>query len=259
MDQPTNSSSFTQQFNFGNLAAICLVAVFLLAVSWIKNPSIFSFHKTDAHVSQGDQQDVPHYYAYVAPSEDQQPLVAGANTDPQGPSIINEDGTVTPIANMGQVLGASTENVKLSLDTIAVKEIPDSDDAIKKYFSDSQSIESGYINNTDFQSALSSGDQLQINQQSKKLSAIQENLRKIQVPSSLVRLQKLKIIQYAAAVGLLNNFTQADKNPELVGQFLDQFLKSQQDMDTEMSFAEKKFQVDLGYTTADTENFTVSN
>ncbi|MEK7161540.1 MAG: hypothetical protein AAB729_02515, partial [Patescibacteria group bacterium] len=93
----------------------------------------------------------------------------------------------------------------------------------------------------EFETALSSGNQQLINAQAQKLNAVKEALQKLFVPQSLVKLQKLKIIQYSASVGVLQNFTQADTNPELVGKYLQEFLKSQQDLDTENTLVAEKF------------------
>jgi hypothetical protein len=235
-----------ESFHFGHIKPVLLVALVLLGISWMKNPELFKFlsaGKTSATIANAD---APRYYAYVAPAEFSQPMVAGTSTEPQGPSIINEDGSVTPIKDMGQVLGASTQNVVVSLTGIAVNEIPDGDQAIKKYFDDSQSIENSYINNADFETALLSGSQQQIDGQAQKLTDIKNNLLKLPVPHSLAKLHKLKIAQYAAGINILNNFTQADDNPELVGQYLDQFLKAQQDMDAENLAMQQKYNLNLG-------------
>ena len=225
--------------HLGHFFTVMSVAVLLLGISWMKDPGLFRTKKSLPIAA--NEQDVPHYYAYVTPSEDLPgPQVAGANTQGQGPSIINEDGSVTRI-DLGQVLGASTENTLLPLDKIFVKEVPDSEPAIRQYFTAAQNIESGFINNANFESALSSGNQEQINKQAEIISKIKDNLLNLSVPSSLVKLHKLKIAQYQASVGLLNNFTQADSKPELVGQYLEQFLKSQQDLDTEQSVVNQKY------------------
>lgn len=198
---------------------------------------------------------MPQYVPYVPSADDQQAEVLGASistsTEDSGPMIINEDGSVTPALTDGQVLAASTQDVTLSLDDVKVSQVPDSQAAIQNYVTQSQNIESSYINNTDFETALESNDQAQINAQAQKLQSIENNLQKLSVPASFVKLQKLKIIQYQAGVELLNNFTQANNNPELVGQELDQFLKAQDDMDTETANVEKQFNIDLGYPTTD--------
>jgi hypothetical protein len=167
------------------------------------------------------------------------PLVAGANTN-DGPSVINEDGTVSQV-DMGEVLGASTEGVVLSLDEVKVNTIADSSEAIKNYFVQANSIEAGVVDSGEFETALSSNNQKLIDAQAQKLNAVKDALQKLSVPQSLVRLQKLKIIQYSASVGVLQNFTQADTNPELVGKYLQEFLKSQQDLDAENSLVAEKF------------------
>lgn len=229
-----------ENFNFGHVKIIFMAALLLLGLAWFKNPQLFSALGRKQEVKKISA-NVPRYYAYVPPAEDMQPMVAGASTVQQGPMIINEDGSVTPALDAGTVLGASTENIQLPLDQIAVSEIPDSGGAIQKYFSDAQLIESNYINNADFEAALNSGNQQQINAQAQKLTGVKNNLQKLEVPRSLVKLQKLKIAQYQAAIAILGNFTKADENPELVGQYLDQFLKSQQDLDAETAAINQKY------------------
>lgn len=230
------------QLHFGHLGLIAMTGILLLGVSYMKNPAMFSSHPATLAV---DPSLVPHYYAYVTPAEDRQPLVAGASTAGPGVSIINEDGSVTPV-DTGSVLGASTQDVVVPMDNIPVNQVPDSDASIKQYFSDATNVEASFINNADFQTALTSGDQKQIDAQAVNFTTIVANLEKLPVPASLVKLQKLKIAQYQAGIGLLHNFTQADNNPTLVGQYLDQFLKAQDDMDNETLAAEQKFGLDLG-------------
>jgi len=226
--------------NWGHFGVVLSTMVLLLGVTWMQQPQLFSFKKSSP---TADVADAPKYYAYVEPAEDHPPLVAGASTN-QGPSVINEDGTVSPV-DMGQVLGASTQDVKLALDDVKVDPVPDSDAAIKKYFSDIQSIESSPVDNSAFESALSSNDQAQINAQAQKLIGVRDALQKMVVPQSLVKLQQLKIAQYNSAIGVLQNFTQADSNPQLVGDYLNQFLKSQQDLDTETNSVVQKFPNDV--------------
>lgn len=225
--------------HWGHFGTIMAAIVLLAGITWMQKPQLFSFKKNQTAVSNVN---IPKYYAYVQPAEDSVPLVAGAATN-QGPMIINEDGTVSPV-DMGQVLGASTQDVKLSLDDVKVAVIPDSDQSIKKYFTDSNYIQNGPIDNVNFENALSSGNQQQINQQAQKLIGVRDSLQKLPVPQGLVKLAKLTIVQYNAAIGVLQNFTDADKNPELVGQYLSQFLKSQQDLDAEYSAVGQKYNVD---------------
>ncbi|MBI5530268.1 MAG: hypothetical protein HY918_02085 [Candidatus Doudnabacteria bacterium] len=225
-----------QGLTLGHLGIVFATILLLLGISWMKNPALFAFHKNQQPQNFAD---VPRYYAYVSPAEDAQPLVAGANTNDVA-SLINEDGSVSPV-DMGQVLGASTEDVVLSLDDVKVKTFKDSPEAIQKYFADTQSIENGPIDGTEFEAALSSGNQSRIDSQVKTMEAIKNNLQSLSVPESLAKLHKLKIIQFASAIGVLQNFTKADESPELVGKYLQEFLKSQQDLDTESAAVQQKY------------------
>ena len=234
-----NNLQNKSSIHFGHLGLILAVAVLLVGVTWMKNPGVFSgkgIRSAEAEVS-----DLPKYVAYTPPAELSQPMVAGASTENSGPMVINEDGSLSPVLSSGEVLGALIGDTELDLNTITVKEIPDSQEAIKNYFKQAANIESSYIDNSAFESALVSGDQTKIGIEGEKLKAIQNNLLALSVPKSLVKLQKLKIAQYAAAVNILNNFTNADQNPEMVGQYLSQFLKAQQDLDSENNSVMQKF------------------
>jgi len=228
------------QIHWGHFGIIAAALVLILGMSWMEKPGLFDFSKPAA---MADAQDAPRYYAYVTPAEDlPQPEVLGASTN-QGPSLINEDGSVSPV-DMGQVLGAATVDVSLPLDQIKVNTVSDSPSAINKYIAAYQAVENGPIDDTAFETALSSNDQNLINQQAGKFIAIREGLEKLSVPQGFAKFHQLNIAQYSAAIGVLQNFTQADNNPELVGQYLEQFLKSQQDLDTEATAVAQKYNMD---------------
>jgi hypothetical protein len=229
------SSQINPPIHWGHFGAVMMAMVLVLGMSWMEKPDLFSFKNNAA----AQDQNVPHYYAYVPPVSDDQPQVLGASTNP-GPQIINDDGSVSPV-DAGQVLAASTQDVTLSLDSVQVNQVPDSNNAITKYFTQAQAIEISPVDTAEFQSALTSNDQNQINQQAQKLAGVRDALQKLSVPQSLVNLQKLKIIQYTSAINLLQNFSQADSNPTLVDQNLMQFIKSQQDLDTENVSVAQKF------------------
>jgi hypothetical protein len=234
------SSEISPHIHWGHFGTIMGVIVLLLGVTWLSKPQLFDFKKVAA-VSNAD---VPHYYAYVPPADDlPQPEVLGASTD-QGPSIINEDGSVTPVDSMGQVLGANTQDPNVSLDSITVNTVPDSDASIKRYLSDDKAIETSPIENGDFEAALTSNDQNLMNQQASKLIPIRDALEKLVVPSGFSTLQKLKIIQYNSAIALLQNFGQMNQNPELVGQDLQDYLTSQQQLADEITSVAQAYNLD---------------
>lgn len=237
LDQETGQAP--AGISWGNFAIVVITILLLLGVTYIKKPELFS--AKEKKYSAADYANTPSYYAYVEPST---PQVAGANTY-EGPSVINEDGTVSQAGtlDMGAVLGASTQDVELSLDKIKVKTIADSQPAIRKYFSEAQNLEAGPVDNAGFEAALSSNNQKLIDQQAEKIYGIKVALENLAVPQGVATLHKLKIIHYGAAVSILNNFTQADNNPELVGNSLQQFLKSQQDLDSELSLVVKKYNI----------------
>jgi hypothetical protein len=235
----TNSETTPNQpsIHFGHLGIIALSVFLLLGFSYMEKPQLFSFKKTNTALADAN---IPHYYPYVTPAADQpQPEVLGASTD-QGPQIIGDDGTVQSVS-LGQVLAASTDGVQLSLDSVQVNTVPDSAAAIQQYFTQSQKIEGGMAGDTDFASALNSGDQTQINAQAQKITAMVAALQKLPVPQSLAQLQKLQIIQYNSAIQMLQNFTNADQNPDQITQDTEQFLKSEQDLETESANIAQKF------------------
>ena len=231
----TLETSVDQSIHWGHFGAIMMVMFLVLGMSFMEKPELFSFKKNIA----ADDQNTPHYYAYAPPAGNQQPEVLGASTNP-GPSVINDDGTVSPV-DMGNVLAASTQDIQLSLDKVKVNQVPDSNVAIMKYFLDSKKIEINPVDTAAFQSALTSNNQSQINQQAGQLIGVRDALQKLSVPQGLVTLQKLKIIQYTAAINLLQNFLQADSNPTLVDQNLMEFIKSQQDLDNENAAISQKY------------------
>lgn len=226
-------------FTFSQLTLVASVAVLLLGITWMKQPQFFTVFKSNSQNISKAQ--LPRYYAYSPPSELTEPLVAGASTENQGPMVINEDGSLSPVLDSGKVLGALIGNEQLDLGSITVKTIPDSDGAIQEYFSKTSTIENNRLNDVEFENALTSGNQAQINKEAETLLGIKNELMGTQVPESLAKLHKLKIIQYQAGIDILNNFTKTDENPELVGQYLGRFLKAQQDLDAENSAVTKKF------------------
>lgn len=227
-----------EHIHFGHFGLILSVAVLLIGVSWMKHPDLFDVFKSKSS-SSSIAANLPRYYAYEPPAELNQPLVAGASTQDQGPQIINEDGSLSPAVEAGDVLGMSTENVVLNLDAIKVQTQSDSPEDIKAYVASVQEAEAGYLDSAQFEAALSSGDQRQIDQQAQAVQSIADKLTALPVSTSLVRLHKLKILQYNAALQILKNFTQADENPELINQNLDMFLKAEQSIQDEVSTLSK--------------------
>jgi hypothetical protein len=223
-----------EHFHFGHFSFVFVVAVMLIGIAWLKDPAIFSvFHQTDKTAAHSD---MPRYYAYVPPPEYLEPQVAGASTPSyDGPSIINEDGTISPAVDIGEVLGVSTEELNLSLNAIVVNTIPDNDEAVKKYLTEANAVEDNYMNSLEFETALTSNSQIQIDEQLEKIKLIIPELQKLNVPESLVNLHKNRILQYKAAVTILQNYTQADQNPEIVAQALGIFLQAQQQMENPSS------------------------
>ena len=235
------SSEISPHIHWGHFGTVMGVLVLLIGMTWLSKPELFSFKNNSAVAADPN---TPHYYAYVPAADDlPQPEVLGASTD-QGPSIINEDGSVSPADTAGQVLGANTNDPQLSLDSITVVTVPDSDASIKRYLSDDNSIETAPIESGDFEAALSSGDQNLMNQQAAKLTPVRDALQKLKVPAGFATLQKLKIIQYNSAIALLQNFGQLNQNPDLVGQNLQDYLTVQQQLADEINSVAQKYNLD---------------
>jgi len=236
-DTNLETTAAQPSIHFGHLGIIALSVFLLLGFSYMEKPQLFSFKKTNTALADAN---IPHYYPYVTPAADQpQPEVLGASTD-QGPQIIGDDGTVQSVS-LGQVLAASTDGVQLSTDSITVNTVPDSTSSIEQYFTQSQKIEGGMAGDTAFAAALNSGDQAQIDAQAQQITTMVAELQKIPVPQSLVKLQKLQIIQYNSAIQMLQNFTQGDQDSDQITQDTEQFLTSEQDLETESTNVAQKF------------------
>jgi hypothetical protein len=234
------NSEISPHIHWGHFGTIFGALVLLLGMTWLAKPQLFDLKKSQP-VSDAN---VPHYYAYITPPEDMpQPEVLGASTD-QGPSIINEDGSVTPIDSMGQVLGASTQDPAISLDSIMVTSVPDSSSTIAKYLSDDKAVEVTPIEDSDFETAISSGDPDMMNQQAAKMTSVLDALQKLVVPAGFVQLDKLKIVEYNSAIALLKDYPQLDQNPQLVGQDLQQFMQSQQNLSDEITNVAQQYNLD---------------
>jgi len=234
-----------QHIHFGHLGLILSVAVLLLGISWMKNPQLFNVFKTQGDNSQISA-NLPKYYAYQSPPELNQSFVAGANTANQGPMIINEDGTLSPAIETGDILGINTENVNLDINSITINTIPDADENIKAYIAGALLIEGDYLDGAQFEGALSSGNQAQIDTQARVVDSIVAKLLSLSVPVSLGELHKLKIVQYRAASEILKNFTKADDNPELINQKLDLFIKAEKLIQEEYLSLKNKFGMVIG-------------
>jgi hypothetical protein len=209
----------------------------------MKNPQLFDLFKTRPAQSASGMR-VPKYYAYAAPAEDSQPMVAGASTEPSGPSVINEDGSLSPAVDVGEVLGAGTEDLDFIASAIEVKPVADSEEGIQKYFIFSRQLETDFLDNAEFERALTSGSQAEIDRQTGKLEQIKNSLEDYsQVPESLARFHKLNIVQYRAAMNLLKNFLKADENPEMVTRTLGEFLQAQQEQQQELLQLSQKYNI----------------
>jgi hypothetical protein len=95
MNQDITKKLPEQSIHFGHLKPVLLVALLLLGITWMKNPQLFKNFEAPKSALTTAGRNLPHYYAYVMPAEFSQPMVAGASTQASGPSIINEDGSIS--------------------------------------------------------------------------------------------------------------------------------------------------------------------
>lgn len=239
MQQESSFTGQTAPVHWGHFALIVSAAVMLLGVTWLKNPQGF-FPKSQP---VAERTDLPRYYAYVEDSAlPDGPRVAGANTiNPDLPSVLNEDGSVSPTISVGDVLGVSTDDLTAMAVQLKVMVIPDSDAAIKDYMAWTQAHELDAIDSYGLENALSSTDQTQLNAQAEKFQKIKDELLSKAVPQSLVKLHKLKILQYQAGINLFKSFTRADDNPEQLQRDLGIFTQAQQEMENEAVVIGQKY------------------
>lgn len=239
MQQESNFTGQPAVVHWGHFALIVSAAVVLLGVTWLKNPQGF-FPKSQPVAVRTD---LPRYYAYVDDAAvPDGPRVAGASTiNPDLPSVLNEDGSVSPTVSVGDVLGVSTNDLQSMAAQLNVTVIPDSDAAIKDYMAWTQAHELDAIDSYGLENALSSADQAQLDVQAEKFQKIKDDLLARAVPQSLVKLHKLKILQYQAGINLFKSFTKADDNPEQLQMDLGIFTQTQQEMENEAAVIEQKY------------------
>jgi hypothetical protein len=131
------------------------------------------------------------------------------------------------------VLGVNSSDTQLNLDAIKLNLVTDSEASRINYVNSVQEIEGKYLDIAGFELALSSGDQVKINQESQRIQKVLTELGSLPVPTSYKKFHQLKISQYRAGVDILNNFTQADVNPELINNKLNIFLQAEQGLQEE--------------------------
>ncbi len=236
MENTTTENLQKEHFNFGHLALVIGVAVSLLGISWMKNPQLFSIKSVPAA-----NQITVAYYPYTPSPEDTAPQVAGASTMPSGPSILNEDGSMSPALDLGRVLGVSTENITANIESLQINTIADSPEAITAYATRAQETEANLVNSSTFEQALISNNPRQINEQVAKFEAFISGLKTMPVPVSFAKLQKLKILQYNAAISILKNFSHVEEDPQQVSTNLGVFSQTQQMLINELDSLNQKF------------------
>ena len=214
------------QFTLGHVSAIAIAVVAIGGLLTIQNWKSVKgmFEQTAVAKQEGGL-----YYAYQAPVT---PSVLGADTAPDGPGVINEDGTVSPLSSFGEVLGATSDTPNINLDDIKVSTVTGTPENLRTYLDDSFVIESKILPG-DFESALVSKDDSKTQEQINLMTQVQQSLKNIPVPNMAAKLHKLKIAQYSTAIDLLKNYYQADSNPEFVAGKLTQFMDMQKEQETE--------------------------
>lgn len=225
--------------SFSQLGTVMLVAVLLLSVEYMKNPQLFSMQHSQNKISAAAQKNVPHYYAYVPPVRDTAPMVAGASTMSQGPSVIGEDGSIISVSNQGAVLGASTQNDVPAVP--ALHSVSDSQEAVDSYISDSKNTEQGYFDNFSFEQALDSRDAAVAQQEITKINSIVTGLAGIEVPASFVKYHQYKIASYQAAVDMLKALPLIQTDPQSEADALKRFSQAQKSAADELQQLNQKF------------------
>ncbi len=217
------------QFTLGHITAIGIAVLVVGGVLTLQNWNSVKamFEKEDVETAQQEGSGL--YYAYEAPTV---PTVLGADTEPDGPGVINEDGSITSLSSLGSVLGASSDVAEINVDTIKVNSYSGNEQNLKEYIDESFLIESKILPG-DFETALVSNDESQVNAQVSLLEQVQDSLYYMKVPEAAVKLHRLKIAQYSSAIDLLKNYYQADSNPEFVSAKLSQFMDMQRLQETE--------------------------
>jgi hypothetical protein len=231
--------SLRQQFTFGHIALIIGVTLLLTGFLFVKDPQYFSLHLHNGSGSVNPTQTAPRYQPYAAAP---QPEVLGASTEANtGPEVLNEDGTLSSATDPGDVLGDSTALLATDLAAINVKTTKPTQENVAAYLDTMLYWESTAIDQTAFEAALTSNNQTQINTQIQSMQTMLHYLQGMVVPADAAQLHKLKIVQYRSAIILLQNFSQADSNPQLVTDQLGLFLSSQQQQDQETLNLQQKY------------------
>ncbi len=218
-----NQTIKNNHLDFGHFKLVAVVALALLGITFLKNPSLFSFKGKNVLVVS---QDRPRYYAYVPPAEDAMPMVAGASTQPSGPSVINEDGSLSKVGDEGLVLGADTQDILLTEKSLHI--VPDTQQSVSDYISSSKSIEQDYFNNFSFEQALEAHDDSIGKQEHQKIDSIASSLSEMTVPVSFEKYHQYKMLRYHAAADMLKFLPSAQTNPQPEAEAFQSFLKYQQ-------------------------------
>jgi hypothetical protein len=235
IDQPKLRSQFTP----GHIALIAGVLLLLGVFLFVKDPQYFKINFHHASAPSAQAAIASRYQPYVPAV---QPAVLGASTlDSQGPEVLQEDGSVASASDPGAVLGANTQQLETDLAAINVKTVASTSAGVDNYLQSMSYWESTSIDQTQFEAALTSKNPAQINTQIQKMQTMLYYLENMTVPADAAQLHKLKIAQYRSSVTLLQNFSQADSNPQLVTDQLGVFLQSQEQQDQEAAALRQKY------------------
>ncbi len=242
MDETLNLTD--HGFHGGHIALIGGVACALLFFSFIKNPELFQLRSRSAAGAGAQSQTAPpRYYAYVAPP---QPAVLGANTLPPGPSVINEDGSISSLSDFGQVLGESIDrtDIQTDLDSMHFRTVSSTEQSVRGYLDYVTNLEAQYLVTGELETALvSDAKSAQVTETLNKLQALVTALEGMYVPEDALQVHKLTLVQYRAAADLLKNFAHLNDNPELVTQKLGAFMTAQDQLSSAQQNLFEKYQL----------------
>lgn len=215
------------QFSLNHIAVIAGVIFVLGGLSVFQNWERVSamLNNPEAEAEQGSGL----YYTYTPPAL---PTVLGSDTIPDGPVVLNEDGTFSSLEDIGDVLGANSDSPSVDLNSIQIKTIPGNPENLRVYIDQTFLIESAILPG-DFETAIASGDPSKTHEQVDKLKQVHNSLQNMNVPDMAEKLHRAKIAQYATAIELLQNFYQLDTNAGFVSSKLQQFMEMQKLQDEE--------------------------
>lgn len=234
-----------EHFSVSQAALIAAVAFALVGATWMKDPQALvnaknfiasAISHSSATTSGTAKQKTARYISFEERygKVSNMPQVAGAQTSVPMPSIINEDGGITPAIDMNvesaQVLGAQTSidaqtaSSEPSQPVVATGISPrgeqvDPADEISTYVNAVTPVEQDYFSTGRFESALKSQNADMLQSEILYIQNIVSGLQNIHAPESLAQLHEDKIANYIAAQDLLEKVKHKDQPQAVIDSF----------------------------------------